>query len=142
MSETPLAAPEGPALATAPIVEDRTLPAVVYGLYLLGFATAGATTLLGLIIAYVRRGDSPPAMASHYDFLINTFWMTIGWFLIGALMILVGVPFSLLLVGIPLVALGCAIVGLVGLWFAVRAIVGVIYLARGEAYPRPKTWLI
>ena len=139
MSESPVAtAPEAPIPAT----EDRTLPAVVYGLYLLGLGTAGATTLLGLIIAYVNRKDARAVPETHYTFLINTFWMTFGWCLIGGLLILFGIPLSFVLVGIPIVALGGAIVGLVGLWYAVRAIVGVIYLARGEAYPRPKTWLI
>jgi uncharacterized membrane protein len=139
MSESPVAtAPEAPIPAT----EDRTLPAVVYGLYLLGLGTGGATTILGLIIAYVNKGAASPVAQSHYTFLVNTFWMTIGWFLIGSLLIVFGFPLSFVLVGLPLLALGWAIVGLVGLWYAVRAIVGVIYLARGEAYPRPRTWLI
>lgn len=139
MSESPVAtAPEAPIPAT----EDRTLPAVVYGLYLLGLATGGATALLGLIIAYVNRKDARAIPETHYTFLINTFWMTFGWCLIGGLLILFGFPLSFVLVGLPFLALGWAIVGLVGLWYAVRAIVGVIYLARGEAYPRPKTWLI
>ena len=30
--------------------EDRTMPAIVYGLYLLGFAT-GLTVIVGLILA-------------------------------------------------------------------------------------------
>jgi len=33
------------------------------------------------------------------------------------------------------------ILALVGVWFAIRCIVGVIYLARDEAYPRPYTWM-
>jgi uncharacterized membrane protein len=145
MSESTVAsAPEAPAPPLPPTgtTEDRTMPAVVYGLYLLGFATGGATTLLGLIIAYVGRGDAKPVTASHYTFLINTFWMTFGWFLIGGLLVLFGAPLSFVLIGLPFFGLGLAILSLVGLWYAVRAIVGVIYLARGEAYPRPKTWLV
>jgi len=47
-----------------------------------------------------------------------------------------------LLIGIPAVMLGVFIMGAVGVWFAVRCVLGVIYLARGEAYPRPMNWLI
>ena len=44
--------------------EDRTMPAVVYGLYLLGLANL-ITVFIGLIIAYANRGSAGPAMASH-----------------------------------------------------------------------------
>lgn len=117
-------------------VEDRTLPAIVYGLYVLGL-THGLTILIGLIIAYVSRDGAGPRMQSHYTFQIRTFWLAIGWFVLGAAMILVGIPLSLVLIGIPIVLIGGAICGLVWLWFAVRTVLGVIYLARDEAYPRP-----
>ncbi|MDP1616289.1 hypothetical protein [Phenylobacterium sp.] len=121
--------------------EDRTMPAVVYGLYLLGLAN-GITILIGLIIAYANRGGAGPMMASHYTFLIRTFWLSIGWFVIGGVMVLFGIPLSIVLIGIPAVMLGVFIMGAVGVWFAVRCVLGVIYLARGEAYPRPNNWLI
>jgi len=122
-------------------VEDRTMPAVVYGLYLLGLAS-GFTILIGVIVAYARRGDAGPRMETHYTFQIRSFWLSIGWFLIGAAMIFWGAIFSVVLVGLPFFALGWLIVGLVGAWFTLRAIVGVIYLARDEAYPRPRAWLL
>ncbi len=121
--------------------EDRTMPAVVYGLYLLGLAN-GLTILIGLIIAYANRGGAGPVMASHYTFQIRTFWLSIGWFVIGGVMVLFGIPLSIVLIGIPAVMLGVFIMGAVGVWFAVRCVLGVIYLARGEAYPRPNNWLI
>ncbi|MEH6677346.1 DUF4870 family protein [Phenylobacterium sp.] len=129
-----------PAPAAAPS-EDRTMPAVVYGLYLLGLAN-GLTILIGLIIAYANRSGAGPIMASHYTFQIRTFWLAIGWFVIGGVMVLFGIPLSIVLIGIPAVMLGVFIMGAVGVWFAVRCVLGVIYLARGEAYPRPNNWLI
>lgn len=125
---------------TAPS-EDRTMPAVVYGLYLLGLAN-GLTILIGLVIAYANRSGAGPMMASHYTFQIRTFWLSIGWFVIGLVMMLFGIPLSIVLIGIPAVMLGVFIMGAVGVWFAVRCVLGVIYLARGEAYPRPYNWLI
>lgn len=129
-----------PAPMAAP-TEDRTLPAVAYGLYLLGLANV-ITIFIGLFIAYANRRDAGPVMASHYTFLIRTFWLSIGWFVIGGLLLLVGIPLSFVLIGIPAVLLGAFIMGVVWIWFAVRCVLGVIYLARGEAYPRPLNWLI
>jgi uncharacterized membrane protein len=122
-------------------VEDRTMPAVVYGLYLLGLVN-GITILLGLILAYASRGKAGPRMETHHTFLIRTFWLSIGWFVIGAMLIFWGGIFSVILIGLPFFALGWLIVGLVGAWFTLRAVVGVIYLARDEAYPRPRAWLL
>ncbi|WP_419318922.1 DUF4870 family protein [Caulobacter sp. ErkDOM-E] len=122
--------------------EDKVLPAVVYGLYLLGFASCAATTIVGLIVAYANRSTAGPINESHYTFAIRTFWMTIGWFLIGAMMTLFGGVLSIILIGIPVLLAGIFILGTVGVWFAVRCGVGIYYLARGEAYPRPRTWLI
>lgn len=129
-----------PIISPAEASEDRTAPAVAYGLYLLGLAT-GITPLIGLIVAYVNRDRAGPVARSHYTFLIYTFWLTLAWCLIAGVLLLVGIPLSLVLIGIPFALLGGAIAALVGVWFVVRCILGVIYLARGEAYPRPRNWL-
>ena len=129
-------------VAVAPRAEeDKILPAVVYGLYLLCF-TNGLTFFVGLIVAYVNRDAAGPINASHYTFAIRTFWLAIAWFMIGLMMTIFGAPLSLLLVGIPVLLAGIAIMGAVGLWFVVRCVLGIYYLTRGEAYPRPRSWLI
>ncbi|MDB5445408.1 MAG: hypothetical protein JWQ97_725 [Phenylobacterium sp.] len=122
-------------------VEDRTMPAVVYALYLIGIVN-GFTVLIGLILAYLNRGQAGGRMRTHYTFLIRTCWLWLVWALIGAALIFWGGIFSLILVGLPFFALGWLILGLVHIWFALRAIVGVIYLARDEPYPRPYAWLL
>jgi len=121
--------------------EDKILPAVVYGLYLLGF-TNGLTFVIGLIVAYVNRDQAGPINESHYTFAIRTFWLSIAWFLIGLALVLVGIPLSLVLVGIPVLFVGGTILCAISLWFVARCVVGIYYLARGEAYPRPRAWLI
>ena len=121
--------------------EDRTMPAVVYALYLIGVVN-GLTILLGLVLAYANRGGAGARARSHYTFLIRTFWLWFAWALIALTLILWGGILSLVLIGLPFFALGWLIFGLIHIWFAVRAIAGVIYLAREEAYPRPRTWLL
>jgi uncharacterized membrane protein len=122
--------------------EDRALPGIVYGLYLLGAVTGGVTLFIGLIVAYANLADAAPRAFSHYRFAIRTFWLSIAWFIIGGSLVLFGGPLSLVLIGLPFLWLGLFICGAVGLWFMIRAGVGLFYIVRGQAYPRPKTWLI
>lgn len=121
--------------------EDKLLPAVVYGLYLLGFAN-GLTFIVGLIVAYVSRDTAGPINGSHFTFAIRSFWLSIAGFLLGLAIFLVGLPLSLVLIGIPMLVFGGLVMGGVSLWFIARCIAGIYYLARGEAYPRPQSWLI
>lgn len=121
--------------------EDKVLPIVVYALYLLGF-TNGLTFLAGLIVAYLNRDAAGPVNASHYTFAIRTFWMSIWWFLAGLALILVGLVLAVLLIGFPMMIAGGAIISLISVWFVVRCILGLVYLLKGEAYPRPRTWLL
>jgi uncharacterized membrane protein len=121
--------------------EDRTLPAVVYALYLIGLVN-GLTILVGLVIAYANKDGAAPRAQSHYIFQIRTFWTAIALWVIGGVLIFWGIPLSFILIGVPLLMLGGLIVGCVHIWFAVRCILGLVYLVQGEAYPRPRTSLI
>ena len=130
------------AVTTPHAEEDKVLPAVVYALHLLGFASGGLTSVAGLIVAYVNRDGAGPINESHYTFAIRSFWQAIAWFLIGGAVFLVGLVLSVVLIGIPLLGVGVAIMCSVSVWFVVRCVLGIYYLSRGEAYPRPRTWLI
>jgi uncharacterized membrane protein len=123
-------------LETAAAAEDRTLPAICYALYLIGL-THGVTTIIGLIIAYASRDQAGPKMYSHYTWLIRTFWVTLGGFLLGGALMIVGIPLSIVLVGIPMVVVGGLLMGCAWVFMAVRLAIGVVYLARDEEYPRP-----
>ncbi|HEY2751049.1 hypothetical protein [Phenylobacterium sp.] len=121
--------------------EDRTLPAVTYALYLLAFAT-GFTAIIGVIVAYANQGAAGPQMRSHYTFLIRTFWIGLVWCLIAGMTLGVGIPLSFILIGIPLLILAKVMFGLGAVWYGLRCIVGVIYLAQEEPYPRPHSLII
>jgi uncharacterized membrane protein len=121
---------------TAPATEDRTLPAVVYGLYLIGL-THGITTLIGLVIAYASRDNAGPRMYSHYTWLIRTFWMTLAIFAIALAMMVVGGILSLILIGIPIFAMSFVVMGAAWVYCAVRLVIGLVHLARDEEIPRP-----
>lgn len=121
--------------------EDRVLPAVVYALYLFSLPSAWVAVLIGLVLAYANRDTAGPRMASHYQFLIQTFWKSIWWALIGLVLVIVGGVFSVILIGIPPLIAGILILAGVHIWFYVRVAVGLIYLIQDEPYPRPDAWL-
>lgn len=125
----------------APTTEDKTLPVIVYVLYFLGLFH-GLTMIIGLIIAYASRDAAGPVMASHYTWLIRTFWVGVGAFLLGLVVLLVGLPLSFILIGVPIVVAGGIIMGAAWLVCAIRLIVGVVHLSRDEAYPRPYATIV
>jgi|EndMetStandDraft_4_1072995.scaffolds.fasta_scaffold1285923_1 uncharacterized membrane protein len=120
--------------------EDRTMPAICYGLYLLAFAT-GITAIIGVIIAYAQRSTAGPDMHSHYTFLIRTFWLGIVFAIVGgiagAILMAIGAVLTVILIGFPIMAIAGLIWGVTAVWFGLRCILGLVYLSRGEAYPRP-----
>jgi uncharacterized membrane protein len=116
--------------------EDKTMPAVCYALYLIAFAT-GITAIIGLVIAYVQRQTAGPTNASHYTFLIRTFWIGLLLMVAGGVIFGVGAILSVILIGFPIMGLAWLVWAGATVWYAVRCIVGLVYLSRGEAYPRP-----
>jgi uncharacterized membrane protein len=121
--------------------EDRVIPTVIYGLYLFGAFSALITVFIGLILAYAYRGKSGERIETHYTFLIRTFWLSIGWFLIGGALVFFGIPLLVVLIGLPMIVAGGLIIGAVGLWFIVRCVLGAVYLVQDMPYPRPMSWL-
>jgi uncharacterized membrane protein len=79
----------------------------VAGLVSSGFPLAlpltGILGIIGVILAYVKRGEAAGSwLASHYRWLIRTFWFSLLWGLIGGLVL---VTLGLILIGIPIAIL-------------------------------------
>lgn len=107
--------------------DDKTMPLVVYVLYLVGLIN-GLTTVVGVILAYVGKGAAPEWMQSHYVFQIRTFWLSLLFGLIGLVLTPLGVGFVIL--------------AAIWVWIAVRCILGVSWLLKGQPYPTPRNWMI
>jgi uncharacterized membrane protein len=99
---------------------------VVYILYLVGLLV-GVTNIVGLIMAYVNRGDAPEWVRTHYRFQIRTFWIGLLYSLIGVITIFIVVGFFWLM--------------FVLVWWVVRCIKGMQAISRGVSYEQPATWL-
>ena len=82
------------------------------------------------------------AMSSHYTFQIRTFWLGLLWMFITGMIFAIGIPLSFILIGIPMLILAKLMFGMGFIWWGLRSVVGVIYLARDEPYPRPYAVLL
>ena len=54
--------------------------------------------LIGLILAYVKRGDAAGTwLQSHYRWVIRTFWFSVLWNVVGwlAVVTLIGIPIAI-----------------------------------------------
>lgn len=71
------------------VSEERNWALAAYGLYLVAPFTTGLTTLIGVVLAHVRRdGARGSVYESHYRNLILVFWVRLAVvFVAGALII-------------------------------------------------------
>ncbi len=129
------------AFALAPS-SDKTTVLVVYGLYLAGFFTAGLTAVIGLVMTYALRGQASGVAHSHYVFLARTFWIGALWSVIGWTLLIVGLPLSLILIGIPMVLAAKLVFLLAAIWYGVRCVLGLIAALDDRPYGAPRSWLV
>jgi len=98
---------------------DRTLAVFAYVLHLVG-AVAGVTSIVGLILNYVRR-DRYGVWDTHHRWMIRSFWWGVVWAIIGWCLLFVGV--------------GWLVLGILWLWYVYRHVRGLIALANNEPMP-------
>ncbi|MDN6180060.1 MAG: DUF4870 domain-containing protein [Halomonas subglaciescola] len=106
---------------------DTTMATVVYALYLASFVV-GFTSIIGVVIAYMYRGNGPAWLDEHYRYQIRTFW-------IGLLYATVTIILAFALIGLPLM-LALAV------WFIVRCVKGFKGLQEKRAPGNVNSWLI
>jgi uncharacterized membrane protein len=117
--------------------DDKTMPAVCYALYLLAFATGGLTALVGAVIGHAQQKQASATMRTHYTFMIRTFWIGLVALVASGIVMGVGAILSIIVIGIPIMGLAGLMFAATAVWYGVRCIVGLVYLSRGEPYPRP-----
>lgn len=106
---------------------DFNYPTIVSLLYLSSFIL-GITGLVGVVLAYVWRAESQTEWeASHYQYLINTFW-------IGLIGSLVSFVLFFVLIGIPMLLAVMALM-------VVRSVLSLVRAQKREPMPNPGTWL-
>ncbi|MCG7600515.1 hypothetical protein MHM84_12005 [Halomonas sp. McH1-25] len=107
--------------------QDITIPQVIYVLYLAGLITVNATLLVGVVMAYVYRGDAPRWLRAHYRYQIRTFW--------------IGLVYSIAAFFLSLVAVGALAWPLLAVWLVVRCVIGLRDVRRRRSPANPYSWL-
>lgn len=106
---------------------DFNRPTIISLLYL-GSFLAGVTGLIGVILAYVWKGEPQAEWeASHFQYLIRTFW-------IGLIGTVVGILLLVVLIGFLILPATAALV-------IVRSVLSLLRAQKREAMPNPETWL-
>jgi uncharacterized membrane protein len=102
------------------IESERTVVLIAYVLHLVG-AIAGFTSIVGLILNYVRRNHYGEPLDSHHAWMIRSFWWGLVWVVIGGITLLIGIGWVVLIVA--------------WIWYVYRHVRGLIALANGEPMP-------
>ncbi|UVO55287.1 hypothetical protein [Sphingomonas sp. SUN039] len=107
---------------------DFNRPTIIALLYLAGLVT-GITGLVGVVLAYVWRNEAhEPWEATHYTYLIRTFWIALAASVVGVITSIIGIGILLLIA--------------VTVWVVVRSIVALLNAQKRIAMPDPATFLI
>lgn len=123
--QDPRQQPAPPSTPTAGF--DFNGPTIVSLLYLSSFVL-GVTVIVGVVLAYVWKGEARAGWeASHYEYLIRTFWIGLIGSALGVLLLLV-------LIG-ALVLLAVAVL------VVVRCVLSLVNAQKREPMPNPQTWL-
>ena len=103
------------------VESDRTMAVVCYVLHLVG-SVAGVTSIVGLVLNYVKRDGYDELFDSHHAWMIRSFWWAILWCVLGLVTIVIGVGFVIFV--------------LAWVWYVYRHVRGLIALLNGEPMPR------
>jgi uncharacterized membrane protein len=100
---------------------------VIYILYLASLL-AGITAIIGLVMSYIAKDKDPDWLKTHHIFLIHTFWIGLLYSVVSLMLLFVGIGF-LMLLGVLI-------------WWIIRCVQGLDYLAKRQPIPAPRSWLL
>lgn len=98
---------------------------IVYVLYLVGVVT-GVTMIIGVVMAYIYKDESPDWLRSHYEGQIRIFW--------------IGILYSVIAAILTFVLIGILLFFVIAVWWIVRCVKGLKYLDQKSPYPNYESW--
>lgn len=102
-------------------------PTIISLLYLSSLIL-GVTGIVGIVLAFVWKGEPHEEWEdSHYQYLINTFWL-------GLACTIVGIILTIVLIGIFIIMAGVA-------WVVVRSVMSMVNAQKKQPMPNPGSWL-
>lgn len=117
-----------------PLVTDggRLSALLVYGAYLLSIPSAALFAIVGVVIAYVTRGDATGNARLHLDKAITLFWSAAWWNIGFAVLFGIGMVLTIVLIGIPIMWVAGIGWFVVMVWFTVVSAIGLVKLLDGR----------
>jgi uncharacterized membrane protein len=110
----------------------RGAAVLAYVLYLLSIPSVGALALVGVIVAYVGRGEAGGAALTHLNHQIRIWWTAFWLTAIVWVMFAVGGVLTVVLIGIPILMLAFLAQFVIAVWFTVASGLGLFALLQGR----------
>lgn len=100
--------------------QNKSTTQIIYGLHAASLLVGGITSIVAIIMNYVKREDVVGTMyESHFRWQIRTFWFSVLWGVLGFIL---------------LFAFGAGILVWIasGIWFIYRVVIGWLRLSEGK----------
>lgn len=105
---------------------NTSTPKIIYAL-LLANIIIPFLGFIGLIMAYINQNNAPQWLQSHYQLQIRTFWISVLYLMVGALLSTIMVGYIVILFTV--------------VWIIIRCVRGLHLLSLQQPYPNPTSWL-
>ena len=112
--------------------EGKVAALVAWALYVLSIPSFNVLVLVGLVVAYVSRNTAVGVARQHIEAQIRLFWSVFWWTVAAWIGIAISFVASIILIGIPFLILFWVIWLLLGVWFTIKSIFGIINLLQNK----------
>jgi uncharacterized membrane protein len=105
---------------------------LVYILYLLSIPSLAIFALVGVILAFVARGDATGVARTHLDDQVRIWFVAFWWHVGLAIIFGLGLVLTLVLIGFPIIWLVGIAWFILMIWFTIKSLLGLLALLDGR----------
>lgn len=113
--------------------QGRAAALAAWILHALAPFTGGLSAVVGVIVAYTQKARAADLARAHFEAQIRLFWSGLIWSVLFAVAWGVSLLLTTIFIGVPLVFLFWAAMVLLGVWFAVKSVMGALALSGDRA---------
>lgn len=104
--------------------QGKTAALLTWLLYLISVPSAGLLLPVGLILAYVARGNAAGWVRGHLDKAVKVGWTALFWTIVAWVVFGFGVLTTVVLVGFPIMGLAWLIGVVISIWLVLVSVLG------------------
>lgn len=112
--------------------EGKPAALATWILYALAPLTGGLSAVVGVIVALTQKDRASGLARAHLEAQVPLFWSALIWTLLFTAAWWISLALTTVFIGIPLVFLFWGAMLLLGVWFAVRSVLGAVALSGGR----------